>query len=115
MIDPKKYFIFSKGPKPLTLIFKVPGELPYFDGHFPGNPILPGVAIVDASLVAISEITKQDLFVKKIKSAKFLDLVQPHDEISLEIAETAPSSWTVTWSKLKDGTPHKTAEVIVQF
>ncbi len=56
-----------------------------FDGHFPGEPLLPGIIIMKTGLL-ISEITLENrLCVKKIKHAKFAKSVYPNQEVNLNI------------------------------
>lgn len=56
-----------------------------FDGHFPGDPLLPGVIIMKTGLL-ISELTLGNrLCVKKIKHAKFAKSVYPKQEVNLNV------------------------------
>jgi 3-hydroxymyristoyl/3-hydroxydecanoyl-(acyl carrier protein) dehydratase len=96
MIDPQQ--IFNLGPESrimksdneIMLTWNVPEKLPYFEGHFPGNPILPGVALLDL----IEVLLKGTL--KAIKSAKFMEVVRPLDTLQVE-AKLDPLSgvWSV--------------------
>ena len=70
---------------------------PFFRGHFPGNPIMPGVLIIEAmaqvggvlarlSMPDVSE--KQDadtIFFMSIEKAKFRKPVIPGDQLILEL------------------------------
>ena len=76
----------------------VPSDLPCFEGHFPSNPVLPGVAIIDKSLEALQILTKNSgLRLSKIKSAKFLAPIGPYEKILLKVEKTASQEWTVQW------------------
>ncbi len=104
MIEPKKVFRFRKAPtsdlgSQSAFIFTVPEDLPYFDGHFPGNPVLPAVAIIDASFEAIRQLNTHVTFMTKIQSAKFMDLIRPAAEVLIELQETKPGVWSITWKK----------------
>jgi 3-hydroxymyristoyl/3-hydroxydecanoyl-(acyl carrier protein) dehydratase len=103
MIEPKKSFQFSK-----AFQWEVPADLSYFDGHFPGNPVLPGIAIIDASLEAIrlERGMEEPPYVRKVDSAKFTQVIQPGHIVDLEIVENV-----VTWKR--DGV--QVAEVRLTF
>lgn len=65
---------------------------PFFEGHFPGNPIMPGVLIVEAmaqvaGLMAFSSGAEGDtVYFMSIERAKFRRPVVPGDQLRLEIA-----------------------------
>lgn len=64
---------------PLT----IPVDHPAYAGHFPGQPILPGVVLLDTALHALA--TAQGLACAhgQIKSAKFLSPVLPGEALTL--------------------------------
>ncbi len=64
---------------------------PFFQGHFPGNPIMPGVLIVEALaqvagvLAFSSGIQGSAVYFMSIEKAKFRKPVLPGDQLRLEI------------------------------
>ncbi|MBI45602.1 MAG: UDP-3-O-[3-hydroxymyristoyl] N-acetylglucosamine deacetylase [Candidatus Marinimicrobia bacterium] len=65
----------------------------YFQGHFPGNPVLPGVLIIEcmaqaSCFLSLSTVDKPDqklMLLSVIRSAKFFKKVIPGDILSLEV------------------------------
>ena len=70
----------------------IAADHPAYAGHFPGQPILPGVVLLDAALHALA--TQQGLpgATGQIKSAKFLSPVQPGEALTLHTSETSGGS-----------------------
>ena len=72
---------------------RVRAEEPFFKGHFPGNPIMPGVLIIEAMAQAAIVLysvckpliaqTHPNYYLGKTK-AEFLAPVLPNDELILE-------------------------------
>lgn len=66
---------------------------PYFQGHFPGAPIMPGVLIVEAMAQcgallftkSIEELDKKLFFFGGIDKARFRKPVTPGDQLILEV------------------------------
>ncbi|NMM14274.1 MAG: hypothetical protein HHJ17_12185 [Rhodoferax sp.] len=50
---------------------------PAFAGHFPGNPIVPGVVLLDEALLAIADATGWSLSACELRSVKFLSPLTP--------------------------------------
>lgn len=100
MIDPSHWFQF----KPVEIHgtysaeYTCPPNLPYLEGHFPNAPIMPAVAIIDASQEFLRTIaTSYNL--KKIESAKFSSAIHPKMSIQLEAQEISPNYWRVSWKR----------------
>jgi 3-hydroxymyristoyl/3-hydroxydecanoyl-(acyl carrier protein) dehydratase len=73
----------------VNLVLDVSTNLAAFDGHFPETPILPAVAQIDwAVRIARSEFTLPPRF-NALRSLKFLAIVQPPVELTLDLARSA--------------------------
>jgi 3-hydroxyacyl-[acyl-carrier-protein] dehydratase len=79
--------------KRLVAIKNVTMNEPFFQGHFPGHPIMPGVLVVEAmaqagALIMLSEIedrgSKLAVFTG-IEKAKFRRPITPGDQIRFEV------------------------------
>ena len=64
----------------------------FFQGHFPGEPVMPGVLIIEAlaqvgavALLSMEEFKGKIAFFGGIKNARFRKMVVPGDVIRLEV------------------------------
>lgn len=64
---------------------------PFFQGHFPGNPVMPGVLIIEAlaqvgavAMLSIPELKGKTAYFAGIDKAKFRRKVVPGDVLILE-------------------------------
>lgn len=58
-------------------------------GHFPGNPIIPGAYLLSEILRAIEARLGRGLYPCVVASAKFTRPVRPGDRVSIEFSEVA--------------------------
>ena len=67
---------------------------PYFQGHFPGNPVMPGVLQVEAMAQAggilawkngAFDVTKQAVYFMTIEKVKFRRMVKPGDQLVIAV------------------------------
>ncbi|BAX82451.1 hypothetical protein [Labilibaculum antarcticum] len=66
---------------PSTLKFKVSINAGHeiFEGHFPGNPITPGVCQMEMVKEILSDHLSQDLFFNSISDMKFISMWEPKE------------------------------------
>lgn len=87
---------------------------PFFPGHFPGHPIMPGVLIVEAMaqvagimayLASDEETQKKVSYFMGIDNAKFRKPVVPGDQLRIEITTTMNrrNIWGVDGKAYVDG------------
>ena len=84
--------------KTLTAIKNVTINEPFFQGHFPSTPVMPGVLIIEAMaqacgvLAHLAMATEVDLngiyYLVKIDNAKFARKVVPGDQLLMEVTQT---------------------------
>jgi 3-hydroxyacyl-[acyl-carrier-protein] dehydratase len=68
---------------------------PFFQGHFPGRPVMPGVLVVEAIAQAgglLSQLSRdeigdgeQEFYLVKVDNAKFSRMVVPGDRLDLDV------------------------------
>jgi 3-hydroxyacyl-[acyl-carrier-protein] dehydratase len=79
--------------KRLVAIKNVTINEPFFQGHFPGYPIMPGVLVVEAmaqagGILMLAELPDRDkklVFFTGIERAKFRRPVTPGDQLRIEV------------------------------
>jgi len=87
---------------------------PFFPGHFPGRPIMPGVLIIEAmaqaaGVLAFKSIPKENqekpIFFLGMDHIRFRKPVQPGDQLRLEMAITRQrhSIWAFKGKAFVDG------------
>lgn len=76
----------------------IPADLPYFDGHFPGQPVFPAVGIVDASLALVRRVAERvDLQLLGVVSAKFTQVLGPGTRVVIESERVGEDEWQLDW------------------
>ena len=68
---------------------------PFFTGHFPGHPVMPGVLVIEALAQASGLLTQlsrdpgagdgQTFYLVKVDNAKFSRMVVPGDRLELDV------------------------------
>jgi 3-hydroxyacyl-[acyl-carrier-protein] dehydratase len=79
----------------LTALKNVTINEPFFQGHFPGHPVMPGVLIVEAMAQAAGLLTQlsdpdsanlgQVYYLVKVDKARFSRIVVPGDQLELRV------------------------------
>jgi 3-hydroxyacyl-[acyl-carrier-protein] dehydratase len=87
-VEPEKRLI---GVKNITV------NEPFFSGHFPGNPIMPGVLMIEAMAQAAGMLAHLDAeidgkegelyFLVKVDNARFTQVVLPGDQLILDVIQ----------------------------
>ena len=59
---------------------------PVFAGHFPGQPVVPGVFLVEILASSVTEIIGKQLIIKEASNLKFLQVINPevHGSVLLD-------------------------------
>lgn len=70
----------------------IPATHPSLPGHFPGQPVVPGVVILDAVQRAI-EAASGELPALKLPQVKFMQPLLPGEDALIEIDATATGRW----------------------
>ncbi len=82
-----------------TIPLNIDPKLPWFEGHFPGNPILPGFAIVETSIQCLREAMGfLGSMHYTLVQAKFLQPVRPGDSYLVSLEGEGPD-FLITWNK----------------
>jgi hypothetical protein len=113
MIDLKTAFQFPIDPKSchddcFEFQWQVPGDLPYFEGHFPGQPMLPAVAVVDANTLIIEKVLEKPIQIQKLVTAKFTGPIQPDMKIRIKVQKNKEEQiWIFDWQEITESPDDK--------
>lgn len=85
--------IIEREDNKIVTSYQVTGKEDFFKGHFPGNPVMPGVllqeAIFQSGACLMAAGSDGGLgVVAKVSGAKFKNMVRPGDELIMEVELT---------------------------
>lgn len=114
---------FESGQR-LVALKNVTYNEPYFTGHFPTNPIMPGVLVIEAlaqaaGLLAMKTLTEKNLpygefHLVSIDKAKFKRNIVPGDQLILEAMylKEKRNFWSFSCVAKVDGKPVASADIM---
>jgi 3-hydroxyacyl-[acyl-carrier-protein] dehydratase len=70
-------------PRVLSVGVRVPADSPWFSGHFPGEPILPGIAQLGMVFDAIARAGDRKPTIKSISRVRFKRAIRPDDHLKI--------------------------------
>lgn len=68
---------------------RIPATHPALDGHFPGNPVVPGVVILELVLQAL-QAWMPDVRVAGLPQVKFTSPLLPEQTFTIELRQEEP-------------------------
>ncbi len=74
---------------------EIAADHPAYAGHFPGDPLLPGVVLLDAALRRLAADGRIDAGDCEVLWFKFTAPVRPHDRVALEVEDDAAGTLRV--------------------
>jgi 3-hydroxyacyl-[acyl-carrier-protein] dehydratase len=77
--------ISTSGEESVSFEIQINSECEIFDGHFPGQPVLPGVCTLEIIKDCISNIRHNRVMLSGISQCKFTGMVDPRVENILKI------------------------------
>jgi 3-hydroxymyristoyl/3-hydroxydecanoyl-(acyl carrier protein) dehydratase len=84
-----------------TVELFIPDNLDYFKGHFPQSPILPGVVQLDWAVMHAKHMFNIDCDVKDIEVLKFQVVIEPGQNLTLQLAQKSEQKVTFSYSSNK--------------
>lgn len=71
------------------------GHHPIYSGHFPDDPITPGVCIIQMAVDLFSHGMQQEYHLLKAKNVKLIQIIRPKEHPEVH--------YRLTWEKTEDG------------
>ena len=82
----KWYSIFGQSvshAEQMILNAEVPSDSPWFDGHFPEDPTLPGIAQLEMAIDAIRLARNRNLSVTRFRKVRFKRVIRPGQALKI--------------------------------
>ena len=81
---------------------QVPADHPSLPGHFPGNPIVPAVVLMECVLSAVRAWRGQDWQLRRLRAAKFLLPLRPDERFDILLRLTGSPPRLLDWRCERD-------------
>ena len=110
--------------KSLVAVKNVTANEAYFQGHFPGHPVMPGVLILESlaqagGVLACESVTAEQrigiLYLVGIENSRFKQMVRPGDQLKLhvELTKHKRNVWMFATRAEVDGKVVAEAEIMM--
>lgn len=84
---PKNVYLSLRGDA-AAATFQVDASFPFFEGHFPGNPIVPAVTQIGWIVGAVESWRGAGLLAYRLTRFKFVIPIAPGAEVNVRLART---------------------------
>jgi len=105
--------IIEKTETSVSLEFSIPGASSYFDGHFPGFPILPAVAQTELVIRFAARHFGTSISPLEIKRVKFTNFIRPDTPLILKLTKKEKSISFII-SSPKNDSVYSTGTVVLE-
>ena len=69
----------------ISAVAEIHPDSPWFSGHFPGNPILPGIAQLEMVSDLLKKTVGQQLKIDSVRQVRFKQTIKPDARILIKI------------------------------
>ena len=73
-------------------------ESDFFDGHFEGAPVLPGVVQTGVAVRELERLLGRPVRIREIKKLKFAKVVHPGDRVEFSLSRKGEAEWTFKYA-----------------
>ena len=69
-------------------------DSPWFSGHFPDDPILPGIAQIALAFEAVKHLRGGDVKITEVKKIRFKQIIRPDDRLTIRVSPGKENTYT---------------------
>lgn len=91
----------TSGAAELIADIRVPLESPWFSGHFPDNPVLPGIAQLEMVFDLIRQSTDHPIRLVAVSRVRFKQMILPEDRLRVVASAKGDQNETYSFRVLK--------------
>lgn len=103
----------DKTKPPVTARVKVPTTSLWFDGHFPGEPILPGIAQLNLVMTVLKKALGPAITAARFNRVRFKRLIRPGNRLFLELRPVPKDARSFTFRIICGIEPALTGSVTI--
>lgn len=91
----------TSGAGELIADIRVPMDSPWFSGHFPDNPVLPGIALLEMVFDLIRQSTDHPIRLVAVSRVRFKKMVVPEDSLRVVASAKGDQNGAYSFRVLK--------------
>lgn len=69
-------------------------DSPWFSGHFPGEPVLPGLAQLSIVQETLERALGREVIVQRVRRVRFRQMIKPNDPVEVAIKPAGEGGYT---------------------
>ena len=91
----------GSGATELIADIRIPSDSPWFKGHFPNNPVLPGIAQLEMVFNLIRQTLGHPIRLAAVNHVRFKQMILPADELRVVVSPKEAQHGRYTFRILK--------------
>ena len=85
--------IDKSSPDKITMEVEINDGSPWFSGHFPDDPVLPGIAQIAMAFEAVKHLRGGDAKITEVKKIRFKQIIKPNDRVTINVSPTKGNTY----------------------